>query len=95
MASWNDWRDYETYLADTDGHFGYLDEPTQSYWDRAGDFGSPTPPSANHMTAEAAQLSTSKVPPYWSPQLELRGYPFRVWLQDVGIWSSSIELREE
>ena len=78
-----------------DFSLGYLVEPAQSYWDRAGNFGSPTPPSANHMTAEAAQLSTSKVPPYWSPQLELRGYPFRVWLQDVGIWSSSTELREE
>ena len=25
--------------------------------------------------------STSKVPPFWEPSLELRGYPFRVWLQ--------------
>ena len=45
--------------------------------------------------AQLAQQSTSKVPPYWEPSLELRGYPFRVWLQDISIWAAGTELNEE
>ena len=39
--------------------------------------------------------STSKVPPYWEPTLELKGYPFRVWLQDLDIWAAGTELNHE
>ena len=39
--------------------------------------------------------STSKIPPYWEPALEQRGYPFRTWLQDLDIWSAGTELDEE
>ena len=42
--------------------------------------------------AELAQQSTSKVPPYWSPELELRGYPFRLWMRDVRLWIVGTEL---
>ena len=47
------------------------------------------------MDAERAMQSTSKVPPYWARYLEHRGYPFRIWLTDVGIWASSTELAAE
>eukprot|EP00973_Karenia_brevis_P051027 7085791-Karenia_brevis.AAC.1 len=33
--------------------------------------------------AELAQQSTSKVPPFWSPELELKEYPLRIWKQDI------------
>ena len=39
--------------------------------------------------------STSKVPPFWEPSLELRGYPFRVWLQDLDVWAAGTELQAE
>ena len=29
--------------------------------------------------------STSKILPFWEPTLELKGYPFRVWLQDLDV----------
>eukprot|EP00972_Heterocapsa_arctica_P035813 5268074-Heterocapsa_arctica.AAC.1 len=45
-----------------------------------------------HMGAEAAMNSTIKVPPYWHPSLERRGYPFRTWMVDVGIWASGTEV---
>ena len=64
------------------------------YWDNGGNFGAPQPPQ-QRLNAQAAQLSTSKVPPYWTPELELQGYPFRTYLQDVRIWSSSSELNVE
>ena len=43
--------------------------------------------------AELAQQSTSKVPPYWAPYLEQRGYPFRLWAQDVMLWCAATELQ--
>ena len=39
--------------------------------------------------------STSKVQPVWEPTLELRGYPFRVWLQDLDVWAAGTELQQE
>ena len=39
--------------------------------------------------------STSKVPPYWEPALELRGYPFRVWIEDLDVWAAGTELAAE
>ena len=39
--------------------------------------------------------STVKVPPYWEPGFETRGYPFRVWLRDLDIWEAGTELKEE
>ena len=42
--------------------------------------------------AELAQQSTSKVPPFWAPYLEKRGYPFRIWTQDVMLWCAATEL---
>ena len=38
---------------------------------------------------------TSKVPPYWEPRYEQAGYPFRIWLQDVNLWSGGTELAPE
>ena len=46
------------------------------------------------VPADLAQQSTSKVPPFWSPDLELKGYPFRIWLQDVQLWVVGTELPE-
>ena len=39
--------------------------------------------------------STSKIPPFWEPTLELKGYPFRVWLQDLDVWAAGTELQQE
>ena len=39
--------------------------------------------------------STSKIPPFWEPRFEQAGYPFRVWLQDVNLWSGGTELALE
>lgn len=35
---------------------------------------------------EMVQQSTSKVPLYWDPPLELRGQPSHIWRQDVNVW---------
>ena len=35
------------------------------------------------------------MPPFWEPTLELRGYPFRVWLQDLDVWAAGTELNAE
>ena len=43
--------------------------------------------------AELAQQSTSKVPPFWAPYLEQRGYPFRLWVQDIMLWCAATELQ--
>ncbi|CAK0838336.1 unnamed protein product [Prorocentrum cordatum] len=45
--------------------------------------------------AELAQQSTSKVPPFWAPYLEQRGYPFRLWVQDVTLWCAATELQPQ
>ena len=47
------------------------------------------------LTGERIGQSTSKVPPYWEPALELRGYPYRVWLQDLDVWAAGTELQAE
>ena len=39
--------------------------------------------------------STSKGRPFWEPSLELRGYPFSVWLQDLDVWAAGTELHQE
>ena len=39
--------------------------------------------------------STSKVLPYWEPALELKGYPFRIWLQDLDVRAAGTELQQE
>ena len=58
-------------------------------------------PGGHHSTVTTAAggepygASTSKVPLYWEPALENRGYPFRVWLQDVDVWSAGTELQAE
>ena len=44
--------------------------------------------------AQLAQQATSKVPPYWEPALELKGYPYKVWLQDISIWAAGTELQD-
>ena len=44
--------------------------------------------------AQLAQQATSKVPPYWEPALELKCYPYKVWLQDISIWAAGTELQE-
>jgi hypothetical protein len=44
---------------------------------------------------DPAQVSTSKLPPYWEPSLELNGYPFKRWLADIYTWSAETELEEE
>ena len=44
---------------------------------------------------ESPGHSSSKIPPFWEPSLELNGYPFRIWLQDVNLWSGGTELAVE
>ena len=39
--------------------------------------------------------SDSKNPPWWEPSLETRGYPFRIWIQDVNLWLAGTELQPE
>ena len=48
-----------------------------------------------NVDAASAMQSTSKVPPYWEPSLERRGYPMRTWIQDIGIWATATELQQE
>ena len=36
--------------------------------------------------------STSKIPPYWTPTLEKKGYPFSVWRRDIELWCAGAEL---
>ena len=43
-------------------------------------------------TAEVAMQSTSKIPPYWTPTLEKKGYPFSVWKRDIELWCAGTEL---
>ena len=55
-----------------------------SYWSANGSTEYYMLDPAGH-SAHTAQQSSSKVPPYWSPELELRGYPFRTYVQDVNL----------
>ena len=72
---------------------------------RVGESKVPAPPDWSHPVqnsyntpglpaAELAQQSTTKVPPFWRPELEKQGYPFRIWIQDVCLWISSTELQD-
>ena len=86
MSSWYD-----------DELYGWEDQSYSSYFGGKGGGGSHHPGGADpraqnsteYMTAAVAMLSHSKVPPYWTPDLERRGYPFRVWVQDVGVRAAS------
>ena len=49
----------------------------------------------HNNTWEAHGHGTSKVPPYWETRSEQAGYPFRIWLQDVNLWSGATELSPE
>jgi len=79
------------------GHFADSDQqqqqqPLASYameWNPDHRFGN------SDIDAEMAMQSTSKVPPYWAPGLERRGYPFKTWLTDVGIWAAGTELQAD
>ena len=44
------------------------------------------------INANVAQQSTSKIPPYWSPELEKQGSPFRVYTKDARLWCAGTEL---
>ena len=75
----------------------YDDEDAGSHFmvGGAGRYGGADPRHQNapeHLAASSAMLSSSKVPPYWAPDLEKRGYPFRIWVQDIGVWAASTEL---
>ena len=50
---------------------------------------------ARNADEERIGHSTSKIPPYWEHSLELRGYPFRVWIQDLDVWAAGTELAAE
>ena len=50
---------------------------------------------SNVIIADVAQQSTSKIPPYWSPELERKGYPFRIWSKDVRLWCVGTELNTD
>ena len=63
------------------------------WWGKGGPRGSPS--RSPDQRGEPFGHSTSKVPPYWEPGLEQRGYPFRIWLQDVDVWSTGTELQPE
>ena len=65
-------------------------EPGYAWWGKGKGAGRSTQPAQ-----EPYGHSTSKIPPYWEPGLELRGYPFRIWLQDVDVWSAGTELQPE
>ena len=71
------WTQYET------GH------STEAYW------GGPHAGRDGHdhglraSSAEAAQQSTSKIPPFWDLPLERRCYPFVVWATDIRVWSAT------
>ena len=43
-------------------------------------------------TAELAMQSTFKIPPYWAPLLETKGYPLAVWAKDIELWCAGTEL---
>ena len=76
------------------------------WWPQSGGDVSPTfwgkgkghaPPGSTYQRTgyESFGHSTSKVPPYWEPSLKLKGYPFRVWLQDLDVWSAGAELADQ
>jgi len=60
--------------------------------DGDGPFGSDQNIRREPYTAELAQQSTSKTPPYWAPALEQKGYPLSIWAQDIEIWCAGTEL---
>ena len=71
-------------------------DPQTVYWSGKGK-GAPRV-AGNRLpggTWDAPGHSTSKLPPYWEPKLEQNGYPFRIWLQDVNLWSGGTELAVE
>ena len=72
-------------------------EQSLTYWGGKGKGKGHWPSGSNPRSSgfEAFGHSTSKIPPYWEPSLELKGHPFRVWLQDLGAWSAGSELAAE
>ena len=69
--------------------------PQNTYWAGRGKGSSVAGNRLRDGPREAFGHSTSKLPPYWEPKLEQNGYPFRIWLQDVNLWSGGTELPEE
>ena len=49
----------------------------------------------NEAWADWAAQATAKVPPYWEPSLEKKGYPFRIYDRDLLIWAVGSELPPE
>ena len=75
-----------SYLGPTSG------DSSSSYWGKGGKPGPDGSHRATSRSWEPFDHSTSKIPPFWEPTLELRGYPFRVWLQDLDVWAAGIEV---
>ena len=46
------------------------------------------------IDAEVASQMSIRIPPYWEPGLERRGYPFAEWLTDVSTWAADTELAD-
>ena len=69
-------------------------DPQEAFWGRGkGRGGVRTAGNrSSNPTQESFGHSTSKIPPYWEPRYEQAGYPFRIWLQDVNLWSGGTEL---
>ena len=69
-------------------------DPQTAFWARKGKGGGPERRFSARLgsSPESHGHSTSKVPPFWEPRLEQAGYPFRIWLQDVRLWSGGTEL---
>ena len=68
---------------------------SQAYWGKGGKAGAPGFHRATSRSWEPFGHSTLKVPPFWEPTLELRGYTFRVWLQGLDVWAAGTELNQE
>ena len=66
-----------------------------AWWGRRASMGQASSTPRGVAGGEAYGSSTNKIPPYWEPGLENRGYPFRVWMQDIDIWSAGTELQQE
>ena len=76
-------------------HASWYDSQHYAYWGNSGRSGSSVSGPSGSANHERYGHATSKIPPYWEPSFETRGYPYATWEQDINHWLAGTELPEE
>ena len=85
------WSSFGRQTGHTGSPRGFAGSSGSVWWGKGGR----NPGTGSRPFREVFGHSTRKIPPYWEPSFEKRGYPFKTGVKDLDVWASGSELAEE